>query len=774
MLLLRWILKLWFLFLLIATVCGKKTSDVGSCQPRPSCHECIRSHPSCAWCKQLDFVQAEESDTARCAPRLELERRGCLPSEVMDPRGKLHTLEDRPLSKSNQYDSITQLAPQRIALQLRPGEEQRFTVRFRRAEGYPVDLYYLMDLSHSMKDDLENIKRLGSDLLTALRNITNSVKIGFGSFVDKTVLPYVSTAPKKWLHPCPIADEPCQSPFSYRHVLALTDNASEFESTVSQQFVSGNLDPAEGGFDAIMQVAACKEQIGWRDVTRLLVFTSDGTWHTAGDGKLGGIYMPNDGRCHLDKNGLYTESHLYDYPSVGHLAEVLSESNIQPIFAVTGTRLLMYEELSKLIPKSAVGELKEDSSNVVQLILDAYNSLSSTVNLEHSSDLPPGVTIAYDSHCGDSETFGRAQGGECSGVHINQLVQFTVRINATTCLPATQDLVLRVLGVGEELRVQLSTACECQCGDVQPSAPHCSGGQGNLTCGICSCQEGYIGRLCECKPEDLNDPEAGCRDGNSTGPICNGKGQCVCGKCQCNTHASGPFCECDNTGCERHNGELCAGNGQCRCGICECRSNYTGGACECSLDTSGCMRDGAVCSDHGRCVCNRCHCEAGWLGSHCSHCAECRTPCEQHRDCAECKALGTGPLSENCSVSCNQTVRVLPASAVDERWCKMTARDGSLLIYLMEKDETGGITLTVNSQEGISDQTFKLVLSLVLGLVGFGVLLIVLYRIVIDIWDRREVKRFEEECRRAKGNEVNNPLFRRATTTVINPKYRKD
>ncbi|XP_060109086.1 integrin beta-7 [Heteronotia binoei] len=768
----RWTQKLWLLFLLIAMACGQKTT--GSCQPRPSCHECIRSHPSCAWCKQLDFVPADESDAARCATRLELERRGCLPGEVIDPRGKQHILEDRPLSENPQHESITQLAPQRIALQLRPGEEQNFTVRFRRAKGYPVDLYYLMDLSHSMKDDLENIKRLGSDLLAALQNITTSVKIGFGSFVDKTVLPYVSTSPAKWLHPCPSANEPCQSPFSYRHVLALTDNASEFENRVSQQFVSGNLDMAEGGFDAIMQVAACKEQIGWRDVTRLLVFTSDGTFHTAGDGKLGGVYLPNDGHCHLDENGLYTESHLYDYPSVGHLAEVLSKSNIQTIFAVTGPRLLMYEDLSKLIPKSAVGELKKDSSNVVQLITDAYNSLSSTVNLEHSSDLPPGISIAYDSHCGNLETFGHTQGGECSGVHVNQLVQFTVRINATICLPDSQDLMLRVLGVVEELRVQLLTMCECQCRDVQPYAPHCSGGQGNLTCGVCSCREGYRGRLCECKQEDQGHPEASCRDGNSTGPVCSGKGQCVCGKCQCNAHASGPLCKCDDTSCERHNGELCAGNGQCRCGVCECQSNYTGSGCECSLDTSGCLREGAVCSGHGRCVCNRCQCETGWLGSHCSHCAECRTPCEQHRDCAECKAFGTGPLRGNCSVFCNQTTRVVSASAVDEKWCKTTVEDGSLLFYLVEEDKTDGITLTMNIQEGTTDQTLKVVLGLVLGLLIAGLFFMGLYRCVVDFWDRREVKRFEEECKRARGNEVNNPLFQRATTTVVNPQYIKD
>lgn len=36
-------------------------------------------------------------------------------------------------------------------------------------------------------------------------------------------------------------------------------------------------------------------------------------------------------------------------------------------------KLLLIQELSKLIPKSAVGELSENSSNVVQLIMDAYN-----------------------------------------------------------------------------------------------------------------------------------------------------------------------------------------------------------------------------------------------------------------------------------------------------------------------------------------------------------------------------------------------------------------
>lgn len=51
---------------------------------------------------------------------------------------------------------------------------QEFEVEFKRAKGYPIDLYYLMDLSYSMKDDLEEIKKLGQDILKTLQIITQS------------------------------------------------------------------------------------------------------------------------------------------------------------------------------------------------------------------------------------------------------------------------------------------------------------------------------------------------------------------------------------------------------------------------------------------------------------------------------------------------------------------------------------------------------------------------------------------------------------------------
>uniref|UniRef100_A0A2K5DZM1 Integrin beta n=1 Tax=Aotus nancymaae TaxID=37293 RepID=A0A2K5DZM1_AOTNA len=605
-------------------------SLLGSCQPAPSCQKCILSHPSCAWCKQLNFTASGEAEERRCAGREELLARGCPPEELEEPRGRQEVLQDQPLSQGTRGEGATQLAPQRVRVTLRPGEPQQLQVRFLRAEGYPVDLYYLMDLSYSMKDDLERVRQLGHALLVRLQEVTHSVRIGFGSFVDKTVLPFVSTVPSKLRHPCPTRLERCQSPFSFHHVLSLTGDAQAFEREVGRQSVSGNLDSPEGGFDAILQAALCQEQIGWRNVSRLLVFTSDDTFHTAGDGKLGGIFMPSDGHCHLDSNGLYSRSTEFDYPSVGQVAQALSAANIQPIFAVTSTALPVYEELSKLIPKSAVGELSEDSSNVVQLIMDAYNSLSSTVTLEHSS-LPPGVHISYESRCeGPEKREGKAEDrGQCNHVRINQTVNFWVTLQATHCLPEPHLLRLRALGFSEELTVELHTLCDCNCSDTQPHAPHCSDGQGHLQCGVC-------------------------------------------------------------------------------------------------------------------------------------------------RDCAECGAFGTGPLATNCSTACAHTnVTLALAPFLDDGWCKERTLDNQLLFFLVEDEARGRVVLRVRPQEKGADHTQAIVLGCIGGIVAVGLGLVLAYRLLVEIYDRREYSRFEKERQQLNWKQDSNPLYKSAITTTINPRFQE-
>ena len=44
------------------------------------------------------------------------------------------------------------------------GQPAKFDIKVKPAKDYPVDLYYLMDLSKSMEDDLLNLQNLGAGI----------------------------------------------------------------------------------------------------------------------------------------------------------------------------------------------------------------------------------------------------------------------------------------------------------------------------------------------------------------------------------------------------------------------------------------------------------------------------------------------------------------------------------------------------------------------------------------------------------------------------------
>nr|XP_014350673.1 PREDICTED: integrin beta-7 isoform X1 [Latimeria chalumnae] len=737
-----------------------------SCKPQPTCKKCISSSPDCAWCKELNFTKDGESESSRCDSEEELLIRGCKSDQIVHPKSSYEILKNRSLSKNAEGETVVQLTPQKIKVKLRPRMSQIFPVQFKRAEGYPVDLYYLMDLSYSMKDDLQNVKSLGLGILNTLKNVTKSVKIGFGAFVDKTVLPYVSMVTAKLKNPCPDRTETCQPPFSFRHVLALTDNATEFEVKVSQQKISGNLDSPEGGFDALMQAAVCENQIGWRNVTRLLLYATDDTFHAAGDGKLGGIYRPNDGRCHLNSEGEYSQSNVYDYPSVGHLVHALSAANIQPIFAVTASMIPVYQELSKLIPKSVVGELREDSSNIVNLTAEAYNNLSSSIALNHF-DLPKNLVIWYSSNCSGSSFQDR---GQCSNIKINQLINFSVNITALDCLSGPQTFKIKPLGFNDELTIEVETLCDCSCND-DPNSTYCSGNNGVLSCGICNCSKQRSGKKCECDQSDDSSlsMEEQCRKDNAS-LLCSGKGRCECGKCSCGSNVHGKYCECDNMSCERHNNQLCGGNGVCRCGTCECNSNYTGKGCDCSVLSTSCVTGETKCNGYGECKCNKCVCEPGYYGPTCGKCHNCSTTCQIYRDCVECLAFKTGPRKDDCDTSCSD-ISIDMQSNLEEDSCSETTTDSGIIIFKIIEEKNGKTQIYVQKKAEVADRTFVIIMSVLPGIVLIGLLVIVIYRVMIEVYDRREYARFEKEKRNAKWTEVNNPLFKSATTTIVNPNF---
>ncbi|KAG7255488.1 hypothetical protein CRUP_008139, partial [Coryphaenoides rupestris] len=390
---------------------------------------------------------------------------------------------------SNSPGNEVQLKPQNIRIPLRLGVPQTFKVSFKRAEGYPIDLYYLMDLSFSMADDLDTIKKLSQDIIETLRGFTKNIRIAVR----------------------------CQPAVSYQNILSLTPNADDFKREVSKQRISANLDSPEAGFDAIMQAAVCKDEIGWKNVTKILVYTSDDTFHIAGDGRLAGIYKPHDGQCHLNQSGFY-DGTKFDYPSIGHLARVLTANNIQLIFAVTKNISSAYEELRKMIPQSVVGVLESDSSNVVQLITNAYN----------------GLAVSYQAHCGEGPTPWSSR-GECKDIKISQQEKL--------------EFHLSVQGISDKLKVTVEMQCKCECGRDEPSSPHCSDV-------ILSCDPGFRGQRCCEQSKDVDSLETKCRQGNSS-QLCNGHGSCECGECLCHRNFKGRHCECDDSICEQ-NQKLCS------------------------------------------------------------------------------------------------------------------------------------------------------------------------------------------------------------------------
>uniref|UniRef100_A0A8B9CB11 Uncharacterized protein n=1 Tax=Anser brachyrhynchus TaxID=132585 RepID=A0A8B9CB11_9AVES len=294
------------------------------------------------------------------------------------------------------------------------------------------------------------------------------------------------------------------------------------------------------------------------------------------------------------------------------------------------------------------------------------------------------------------------------------------------------------------------------------------GSDGGSGVGAMGCPVGRRGRRCECEgPEAEEEVGGGCRPPNSTAPPCSGRGHCVCGACECPPGLSGRFCECDSSACERHEGLPCGGpqRGTCECGRCRCSANFTGSGCGCSLVGDGCKRGGRECSGRGRCECGRCRCQPGFVGPFCAHCPSCPGPCQRLRDCVDCGAFGGGPLRENCSQACNRTVLWVqpPPAPPTPTLCREKAADGRILVFLIKQgggeEEDGGDVV----------HPAALAAGLVAGIVAGGLLLAAGGRGWAELHDRREVRRFEQERRRARWDE-NNPLFRSATTTVVNPK----
>uniref|UniRef100_A0A4W6F1A9 Integrin beta n=1 Tax=Lates calcarifer TaxID=8187 RepID=A0A4W6F1A9_LATCA len=728
-----------------------------------SCEECLLIHPSCAWCAQEDFGRGRTL-TSRCDFSQNLQKRGCAARFIEYPTSSISILQNRPLSSkgsgSTQYD-VVQIMPQKISLSLRPGDQTWFGLQVRQVEDYPVDLYYLMDLSLSMKDDLDTIRNLGTKLAQEMGKLTSNFRLGFGSFVDKNMSPFSYTAPKYQENPCNGYKlfPNCVPTFGFRHILSLTDKVDRFNEEVQKQMVSRNRDAPEGGFDAILQAAVCKDEIGWRkEAYHLLVFATDDVPHLALDGRLGGLVQPHDGMCHLNDKNEYSASTKMDYPSLALLGEKLAENNIFLIFAVTKRLYVIYKNFTALIPGTTVEILDQDSKNVIQLIITAYNNIRSKVELT-VWDHPEDISLSFTATCQDGKPLPGLR--KCADLKIGDTVSFNVSVEARSCPPrgTDQSFTIKPVGFKDRLEVAVDYQCDCGCSRIAQTNSSICSSIGTYNCGTCQCEPGYLGARCECQEGEASSMHlSACREAEGK-QICSGRGECSCNQCLCYESEFGKiygsFCECDDFSCARHKGILCSGEvkygaPECHCGECKCHAGYIGDNCNCSTETSSCISDdGQMCSGRGNCVCGRCQCtEPGAFGDTCEKCPTCPDACGTKRECIECRLFNSGRIADN------QTCQRL---CKDEIITVETLSENTLMLHTQQTDQL--------AECGGGPDALTVLLAVVGSILLVGVVLLAVWKLVITIHDRREFARFQSARSRARYEMASNPLYKQPVST---------
>lgn len=433
----------------------------------------------------------------RCMTESDLKAANCRSEFIkVNKYAPIEVKKDNALQDFNKDLDAVQIKPQNVKIMLRKGREQSVKLTYKPAKNYPLDLYYLMDLTYTMKDDKETLVKMGGNLLDAMKNLTENFRLGFGSFSDKPVMPYI--LPGKEDNPCSTVNEVCEPAYGFKHKLALTHDVQQFILKVNSSDITGNLDNMEGGFDALMQILVCKN-IGWNNKTRkIVVFASDGPFHLAGEGKLGGIVKKNDKQCHLSEDGEYMKSLEYDYPSLEEIYRELLKTKVNVIFAVTQEVNYHYDQVRELMQElTSVGTLKSDSSNILQLVENGYKEV--VKRAQFTDNAPNYIKVNYKTDCGGKYDVPQDL-SHCDNIEIGNEYEFEIQIYLKN-YPEDQTKSLKIRieesGLSEALDIDIEIDYPCTSCETMPGekfSPLCLR-HGEFKCGACHCNSGWEGKM---------------------------------------------------------------------------------------------------------------------------------------------------------------------------------------------------------------------------------------------------------------------------------------
>ena len=101
------------------------------------------------------------------------------------------------------------ISPQTVKLTTSPNHRAEVEFDVMLAD-VPVDIYFLMDLSQSMKEHQNNLVNSANAISERVTELTTDAKFGFGSFSDKPTPPF-SKPPHKY------AEKNQPVPYSFEH-----------------------------------------------------------------------------------------------------------------------------------------------------------------------------------------------------------------------------------------------------------------------------------------------------------------------------------------------------------------------------------------------------------------------------------------------------------------------------------------------------------------------------------------------------------------------------
>ena len=129
------------------------------------------SDPTCQWCTDLE-------QRPKCKQTADYQR-----GDMVICQDIISVKNEETILIDENLDNSILIQPQSVHMNLRPGLVQDLSFSIGQSEEYPVDLYFLFDLSFSMNSSRTTLAEQGGAIIGNITQVTKDLQIGFGSFV---------------------------------------------------------------------------------------------------------------------------------------------------------------------------------------------------------------------------------------------------------------------------------------------------------------------------------------------------------------------------------------------------------------------------------------------------------------------------------------------------------------------------------------------------------------------------------------------------------------